>query len=91
MRLLDTPTPGLPPLPAPGPTASLPPPAPASAPWEKTAAGGSGRGPREDWNETVIPVGKGAEGFDISPDGREVVLERVQERSDVVLVDLARR
>jgi Tol biopolymer transport system component len=28
--------------------------------------------------------------FDISPDGREVVLERVQERSDVVLVDLAR-
>jgi Tol biopolymer transport system component len=26
--------------------------------------------------------------FDISPDGREVVLERDQERSDVVLVDL---
>ena len=29
--------------------------------------------------------------FDISPDGREVVLERVQERSDVVLLDLPRR
>jgi len=28
--------------------------------------------------------------FDISPDGREVVLERVQERSDVVLLDLRR-
>ncbi len=28
--------------------------------------------------------------FDVSPDGREVVLERVQEHSDVVLVDLAR-
>jgi len=27
--------------------------------------------------------------FDISPDGREVVLERVQERSDVVLLDLS--
>jgi Tol biopolymer transport system component len=26
--------------------------------------------------------------FDLSPDGREVVLERVQERSDVVLLDL---
>jgi Tol biopolymer transport system component len=26
--------------------------------------------------------------FDISPDGREVVLERVQERSDIVLLDL---
>jgi Tol biopolymer transport system component len=29
--------------------------------------------------------------FDISPDGREVVLEREQERSDVVLLDLPRR
>jgi Tol biopolymer transport system component len=29
--------------------------------------------------------------FDISPDGREVVLERVQERSDVVMMDLSRR
>jgi Tol biopolymer transport system component len=28
--------------------------------------------------------------FDISPDGREVVLERVQDRSDVVLLDLPR-
>jgi len=28
--------------------------------------------------------------FDISPDGREVVLERVQEQSDVVLLDLPR-
>jgi Tol biopolymer transport system component len=28
--------------------------------------------------------------FDISPDGREVVFERVQERSDVVLLDLRR-
>jgi hypothetical protein len=26
--------------------------------------------------------------FDVSPDGREVILERVQERSDVVLLDL---
>jgi Tol biopolymer transport system component len=29
--------------------------------------------------------------FDISPDGREVVLEREQERSDVMMLDLARR
>jgi hypothetical protein len=28
--------------------------------------------------------------FDISPDGKDVVLERVQEHSDVVLIDLAR-
>jgi dipeptidyl aminopeptidase/acylaminoacyl peptidase len=29
--------------------------------------------------------------FDISRDGHEVVLERVQERSDVVLMDIPRR
>ena len=29
--------------------------------------------------------------FDISPDGHEVVLERVEERSDIVLLDLARQ
>jgi len=27
---------------------------------------------RMDWNQTIIPVGKGAEGFDVSPDGREL-------------------
>jgi Tol biopolymer transport system component len=29
--------------------------------------------------------------FDVSPDGREVILERREERSDIVLVDLSRR
>jgi tricorn protease-like protein len=29
--------------------------------------------------------------FDISPDGRDVVIERVQERSNVVLLDLSQR
>ena len=28
--------------------------------------------------------------FDISPDGREIVVERVQENSDIVLLDLPR-
>jgi Tol biopolymer transport system component len=28
--------------------------------------------------------------FDISPDGRDIVIERVQERSNVVLLDLLR-
>ena len=28
--------------------------------------------PHQDWNETVVPVGPGSEGFDLSPDGREV-------------------
>jgi Tol biopolymer transport system component len=39
---------------------------------------------------THLPADFNIRDFDISPDGREVVLERVQERSDIVLLDLAR-
>ena len=28
--------------------------------------------PRNEWMQTVIPVGKGSEGFDVSPDGRQL-------------------
>lgn len=28
--------------------------------------------PHEEWIQTVIPVGKGSEGFDVSPDGKEL-------------------
>jgi YVTN family beta-propeller protein len=27
---------------------------------------------RTDWNQTIVPVGHGSEGFDVSPDGREI-------------------
>jgi dipeptidyl aminopeptidase/acylaminoacyl peptidase len=39
---------------------------------------------------TNLPPDFNIRDFDISPDGREVVLERVQDRSDVVLLDLPR-
>ncbi|MBZ5665508.1 MAG: DNA-binding protein [Acidobacteriia bacterium] len=39
---------------------------------------------------TNLPADFDIRDFDISPDGREVVLERVQEHSEVVLVDLPR-
>jgi Tol biopolymer transport system component len=39
---------------------------------------------------TNLPSDFDIRDFDVSPDGREVVLERMQERSDVVLVDLPR-
>ncbi len=35
--------------------------------------------PRMDWNQTVIPVGKGDEGFDVSPDGRELWTANAQD------------
>ncbi|HEX9189347.1 MAG TPA: DNA-binding protein, partial [Vicinamibacteria bacterium] len=39
---------------------------------------------------TRLPPDFDIRDFDVSPDGREVVLERVQERADVVLLDLPR-
>ncbi|MGA8271672.1 MAG: YncE family protein [Candidatus Sulfotelmatobacter sp.] len=44
---------------------------------EKTAAVHSGQGgppgpPGGDWNEAVVRVGSGSEGFDVSPDGKEI-------------------
>jgi Tol biopolymer transport system component len=39
---------------------------------------------------TSLPPDFDVRDFDLSPDGREVVLERVQERSDLVLLDLSR-
>jgi len=55
----------LPPMgPPPGmrpPPGSQPPSPPPGGPQKRT-----------DWNQTVIPVGKGDEGFDVSPDGKEL-------------------
>jgi YVTN family beta-propeller protein len=40
------------------------------------------------WNETVVPVGRGPEGFDVSPDGRELWAAHSQD-GGVSIVDLA--
>jgi DNA-binding beta-propeller fold protein YncE len=42
------------------------------------------------WNETVIPAGRGAEGFDLSPDGRELWTANAQDGT-VTVIDLARK
>lgn len=39
---------------------------------------------------THLPADFDIRDFDVSPDGREIVLERLQERADVVLMDLPR-
>jgi YVTN family beta-propeller protein len=41
-----------------------------------------------DWNETVIPVGKGDEGFDVSPDGRELWTANAQDGT-LSIIDIA--
>ncbi|MDR3715360.1 MAG: YncE family protein [Puia sp.] len=49
------------------------PPAGTKPPAGKMPPGGPmGPRPHRDWIQTVIPVGKGSEGFDVSPDGREL-------------------
>jgi YVTN family beta-propeller protein len=57
---------------------------------EKTASGGRrGMGPRGgDWDETVIPVGRGSEGFDVSPDGKEMWVANAQDGT-VSIIDIA--
>lgn len=44
--------------------------------------------PRMDWNETVVPVGKGDEGFDVSPDGRELWTANAQDGT-LSIIDIA--
>jgi YVTN family beta-propeller protein len=57
---------------------------------EKSASGGRrGRGaPGGDWGETVIPVGRGSEGFDVSPDNKEIWVANAQDGT-VSIIDIA--
>jgi DNA-binding beta-propeller fold protein YncE len=36
-------------------------------------------GPQSDWDETVVPAGRGSEGFDVSPDGKEIWAANAQD------------
>jgi YVTN family beta-propeller protein len=64
---------------------------------EKNSGGGPppgpGRGaparpPQPDWNETVVAVGRGAEGFDVSPGGKELWAANAQDGT-VSILDVA--
>jgi len=66
------------------PPGSQPPPPP---PGGSQSPGSQGR---MDWNETVIPVGKGGEGFDVSPDGRELWTANAQDGT-LSVIELATR
>ena len=43
--------------------------------------------PREDWIQTVVPVGKGSEGFDVSPDASEL-WTAASEDGTISIIDL---
>jgi YVTN family beta-propeller protein len=44
-----------------------------------------------DWNESVIAVGRGAEGFDVSPDGREIWCANAQDGTISIIEAAAKR
>jgi len=43
--------------------------------------------PRKDWNQALIPVGRGSEGFDVSPDAHEIWVANAQDGT-VSVIDL---
>jgi len=44
--------------------------------------------PPPDWNQTVIPVGRGSEGFDVAPGGKELWTANAQDGT-ISIIDLA--
>jgi YVTN family beta-propeller protein len=76
------PPPGGPNGPPPGAPNGPPPPPPGGP-------NGPPRGPRgPDWEQTVIAVGRGAEGFDITPDGKELWAANAQDGT-ISIIDIA--
>ena len=64
---------------------------------EKSSGGGRGPGPgrggpmgapQGDWDETVVAVGRGAEGFDVAPDGKEIWAANAQDGT-ISIIDVA--
>ena len=49
-----------------------------------------GAQPRRDWAQTIVPVSKGSEGFDVTPDGKEL-WTAASEDGTISIIDLATR
>jgi YVTN family beta-propeller protein len=52
---------------------------------DKISRQGPAGPPQADWDETVVPAGRGAEGFDISPDGKQIWAANAQDGTVSVL------
>ena len=72
----------------PGPPPGMPPPPGMRPGGPSGPPRGFPRPPGGDWNETVIPVGHGSEGFDVSPDGKEAWVANAQDGT-ISIIDLA--
>jgi len=77
--------------PAGGPGPGGPPPPGAgmpNGPGTPNAGGPPPGPPQSNWTETVVPVGRGAEGFDVSPDGKEIWAANAQDGT-ISIIDIA--
>jgi YVTN family beta-propeller protein len=88
-RAWNGPPPGMPPgMPPPGgggpPSGMAPGMAPGMPPGPPPTPPGG------DWKLTVIPVGHGSEGFDVSPDGKEAWVANAQDGT-VSIIDIAQK
>ena len=73
---------------SPARTSGGPPPGGPNPP-QGTPAGAPPPGPPgEDWNQTVVKVGNGSEGFDVSPDGKEIWVANAQDGT-ISIIDFA--
>ena len=62
---------------------------PSFPPQYRPAAGGPPPGgPRKTWEVTSVPSGRGCEGFDVSPDGKEIWAANAQDGT-VTIIDIA--
>ena len=71
-----------------GPPMGPPPGAPSGQKQPSAQMPPPGFGPHMDWQETVIGVGKGSEGFDVSPDGKELWTAAAQDGT-ISVIDIA--
>jgi YVTN family beta-propeller protein len=66
-------------------------PQPSAGPTERASGGPPGLPPTSpggDWDETVVRVGNGSEGFDVSPDGKEIWVANAQDGT-ISIIDAA--
>jgi YVTN family beta-propeller protein len=71
-----------------GPSFGPPPGAPSGAPPPRAPGMPPGAGPRKTWRVTNVPAGKGVEGFDVSPDGKEIWAANAADGT-VTIIDVA--
>jgi len=72
----------------PGPPPGLQPPPNNTQGAPSPGPGGPMGPPSGDWDQTVVRVGNGSEGFDVSPDGREIWVANAQEGT-ISIINLA--